>query len=93
MKGKNYMKKKYQKPAIVIEDFVANAAIAASGCAAVVTYLEPGGSCTSKSPFIQDAFDMGYFAETSVCGDWTLTEDRYDGLCIHGPSDNAIIGS
>ena len=46
------MKKTYQKPRIMIEEFSASEIIAtASGCGAVVTLMESGSQCTSDNVY------------------------------------------
>ncbi len=85
------MKKTYQKPMVMIEDFTVSEMIAAAsgGCGAIVTLVQQGCESTNNE-FINDAFDIGHF--TDAC-DLPITGDEYEGICLHGPAGNAIYTS
>ena len=85
------MKKTYQKPRIMIEEFSASEIIAtASGCGAVVTLMESGSQCTSDNSFIAEAFAVGFFSDKC---ETPYSYEEYDGICLHGPADNEIYTS
>ncbi|MCB6415209.1 hypothetical protein LI221_09070 [Faecalimonas umbilicata] len=84
------MKKTYQKPRIMIEEFSASEIIAtASGCGAIVTMMD--AQCTStNNPLMEDAFSIGIFSDSCEI---PYSYEEYDGICLHGPADNAIYTS
>lgn len=86
------MKKTYQKPRVLIESFTVSEMIAAgSNCGAVVNLMD-GARCTSDNVLISEALVIGFFIDGDTC-DYPYTADEYEGVCLHGPADNAIYTS
>lgn len=86
------MKKTYQKPRVLIESFTVSEMIAAgSNCGAVVDSMD-GENCKTDNPLISDAWELGFFIDGNTCA-IPYTADEYNGVCLHGPADNAIYTS
>lgn len=73
------MRKTYQKPVIIIEDFTVNEMVAA-GCGAIVKSDSSGWS--SDNLLIQEAIAGGLFG-TGCEIPYDTLEDGWDGLCYH----------
>ena len=88
------MKKKYQKPIIVIEDFTATDEYAL-GCGAIMN-MNDVTTCQTDKEFVNGIFREGMMVEKIHCS-VPLTEDEMasmgDGLCYHTSAGNAIFGS
>ena len=81
------MKKTYQKPDIMFEDFSLNVSIA-GGCERIV------GSPSEGSCAIEGSGGVAVFSETIIACDFTPEglgqgADQYDGFCYHVPTEQS----
>lgn len=85
------MKKIYQKPAVMIEDYMVAEMIAA-GCEQ--KYLMGSiNHCTNNPGMIDDAIDaQEQFLDANSCLN-PITVDAEDGICYHGSADNNLLAS
>ena len=80
------MKKNYEKPMILFEDFTMSTNIAA-GCNYISNHAE--NEC---GYIVEGATGFGDITVymTSITGcDWTHVDGEYNGICYHGPIDTS----
>lgn len=93
------MKKEYEKPEILVEDYKVTDFLATSPCESKVNYAD-GATCHSHfeiddididgNPIVGYLFNSG---NGSCNGGWMDDLDIYDGICYHGPEDNNFFAS
>lgn len=88
------MKKTYQKPEILFENFTVSEQIAAAsgGCEAVVTLLQQGCEATNNI-FLSSALKLGVFAEQCELNYNVGSVEGLEALCYQGPPENSIYRS
>lgn len=95
------MKKEYEKPQILVEDYNITDLLATSPCEQKVNYSD-GAVCHSwyKLDDVWDegsqSFISGYLFNSSnkdCTGGYMDGLDSYDGICYHGPENNNFFTS
>ena len=83
------MKKKYEKPIVLIEDYSMSEICAGSPCEAKLNFKDPKICYYDKIGFDDDGVMTYLFNRGNKNCEGLFMDDRdqYDGICYHGPND------